>query len=61
MAVWSVPKLGTEMMEIWDPFWTVHGLLVWLVLNCGFGCCEAGNGHRFQFQGSTTDVHVLFA
>ena len=32
MAVWSVPKLGTEMMEIRDPFWTVHGLLVWLVL-----------------------------
>ena len=32
MAVWPVPKLGTEMLEIRDPFWTVHGLFVWLVL-----------------------------
>ena len=32
MTVWSIPKLGTEMMEITDPFLTVHGLLVWLVL-----------------------------
>ena len=32
MAVWSVPKLGTEMLEIRDLFWTIHGLLVWLVL-----------------------------
>ena len=32
MAVYLVPKLGTEMLEIRDPFWTVHGLLVWLVL-----------------------------
>ena len=32
MTVWSVPKLGTKMLEIRDPFWTVHGLLVWLVL-----------------------------
>ena len=32
MVVWSVLKLGTEMLEIRDPFWTVHGLLVWLVL-----------------------------
>ena len=32
MAVWSVPKLGTEMLEIRDTFWIVHGLLVWLVL-----------------------------
>ena len=32
MAVWSVPKLGIEIMEIRDPFWTVHGLLVYLVL-----------------------------
>ena len=26
------------------------------VLNCGFGCCEAGNGHGFQFQRSGTEV-----
>ena len=32
MAVLSVPKLGTKMLEIRDPFWIVHGLLVWLVL-----------------------------
>ena len=32
MVVWSVSKLGTEMLEIWDMFWTVHGLFGWLVL-----------------------------
>ena len=32
MAVWSVQKLGTEMLKIRDLFWTVHGLLVSLVL-----------------------------
>ena len=32
MAVWLVPKLGTEMLEIRDPFLIVHGLLVWLAL-----------------------------
>ena len=32
MTVWLVPKLGTEMLEIRDPFWTVHGLFVWFVL-----------------------------
>ena len=26
------------------------------MLNCGFGCCEAGNGHGFRFQGSRTNV-----
>ena len=26
------------------------------VLNCGFGCCEAENGHEFQFQRSGTEV-----
>ena len=32
MAVWPVPKLGTEMREIRDPFWIVHELFVWPVL-----------------------------
>ena len=32
MVVLSIPKLRTEMLEIRDPFWTVHELLVWLVL-----------------------------
>ena len=32
MAVWLVPKLGIEILEIRDPFWIVQGLLVWLVL-----------------------------
>ena len=26
------------------------------VLYCGFGCCEAGNGHEFRFQRSGTKV-----
>ena len=26
------------------------------MLNCGFGCCEAENGHWFQFQGIRTEV-----
>ena len=26
------------------------------MLNCGFVCCESGNGHGFRFQGSRTDV-----
>ena len=26
------------------------------VLYCGFGCCEAGNGHGFRFQRSGTEV-----
>ena len=32
MAVWPVPKLRTDMLEIRDPFWTVHDMFVWLVL-----------------------------
>ena len=26
------------------------------VLNCGFGCCEAGNGHGFSVPQSGTDA-----
>ena len=32
MDVWSVPKLGIEILEIRDTFWTIHGLFGWLVL-----------------------------
>ena len=36
-----------------------------MCVNCGFGCCEAGNGHGFRFQRSGTKVdegavHALF-
>ena len=32
MAIWSIPKFGTEILEIRDTFWTLHGLFGWLVL-----------------------------
>ena len=32
MVVWSVPTLGTELLEYLEPSRTVHGLLGWLVL-----------------------------
>ena len=32
MAVWSVPKLGTELLEFLELIWTVHGLFKLLVL-----------------------------
>ena len=42
MAVWLIPKFGTEMLEFRDMFWTVHGLfcvdcIIIYALNCGLG------------------------
>ena len=60
MTVWSVPKLGTEILEIRACFGQstdcLCGLCYICVLNCGFGCHEAGNCHGFRFQRSGTEV-----
>ena len=74
MAVWSVPKLGTEMLEFFGPVldspelisdkkkWSLCALYVYYIfmlfldINCGLGCCEAGNSHGFRFQRSGTEV-----
>ena len=47
-------KLGTRFGQS-TGCWC--GLCYNCVLNCGFGYCEAGNGHGFRFQGSGTDVN----
>ena len=55
MAVWSVPKLGTELLkkcgthfeQFRDCFgWLCHNLYNKLL----FGVYEAGNGHGFRFH-----------
>ena len=30
--------------------------VLYMCVNCGFGCCEAGNGHGFRFQRSGIEV-----
>ena len=36
MAVWSVPKLGTKMLKIWDRFGQSTDCLGGLCCNCAF-------------------------
>ena len=44
----------------WEVPGQIYGLLFvhmcCLCVNCGFGCCWAGNGHVFWFQRSGTEV-----
>ena len=54
MAVWSVPKLGTELLEymelVLDSLGTVlGGCVIIYTINYGFWCFWVGNGHRFRF------------
>ena len=54
MAVWSVPKLGTEMLETRNCFGQsmdcLCGLCHVCVLNCGLGVVRSENGHGFRFH-----------
>ena len=55
MAVWSIPKLGTELLEnvepVLDSLGTVWGGLCDNSCNkLWFGCCWAGNNHGFRFH-----------
>ena len=58
------PKTWDRNAQNLGLFWAVlgqiYGLLLvhmrCLCLNCGFGCCWAGNGHGFRFQRSGTEV-----
>ena len=50
MAVWSVPKLGIELLEYLEPVLdNLGGLCDNLCNKLWFGCCWAGNGHEFRF------------
>ena len=58
MGVWSVPKLGTELLKFFGLFGAVPGLITdcyWsmcynLCNKLWFGCCCSGNGHGFWFH-----------
>ena len=54
MAVWSVPKLGTKLLEFLGPVLgspeTDYGLLLVHVHKLWFWCCWARNGHGFLFH-----------
>ena len=51
MAVWSVPKLGTELLENLEPVRDcLGGLCDNLCNKLLFGCCWDGNGHGFRFH-----------
>ena len=56
----SPEKFGTACWKCENHFGQSTGCLCGLcyncVLNCGFGCCEAGNSHEFRFKGIGTDV-----
>ena len=54
MAVWSIPKLGTELLECFESILDNVDCFGWLCDNlCNklcFGVYEAGNGHGFRFH-----------
>ena len=55
MAVWSVPKLGIELLESLKPVLgqfrdCLGGLCDHLCNKLWFGCCWARNGHVFRFH-----------
>ena len=54
MAVWSVPKLVTELLEFFRSVLDSPGLIPgWKWSPCvklWFGCCWAGNGQGFRFH-----------
>ena len=51
MVVWSVPKLGIELLEYLEPVLDcLGGLCDNLCNKLWFGCCWSGNDHGFWFH-----------
>ena len=55
MAVWSVLKLGTELLEYMEPVLdslgtVLGGCVIIYTINYGFWCFWAKNGHGFWFH-----------